>query len=109
MLTCALIVWILQPVNFDYTELRETFLTEQECISNLSNKKQYSNFQVLEELSKIMKIKPKYELKQISKKESITQFYKSGDDISKFINYKSKYLDLKKILMTNLKWFKKIY
>ena len=32
MLTCALIVWILQPVNFDYTELRETFLTEQECI-----------------------------------------------------------------------------
>ena len=78
-------------------------------IFNLSNKKQYSNFQVLEELSKIMKIKPKYELKQISKKESITQFYKSGDDISKFINYKSKYLDLKKILMTNLKWFKKIY
>ena len=78
-------------------------------IFNLSNKKQYSNFQVLEELSKIMKIKPKYELKQISKKESITQFYKSEDDISKFINYKSKYLDLKKILMTNLKWFKKIY
>ena len=37
MLTCALIVWILQPVNFDYTEVRETFLTEQECISNLSN------------------------------------------------------------------------
>ena len=37
MLTCALIVWILQPVNFDYTKLRETFLTEQECISNLSN------------------------------------------------------------------------
>ena len=78
-------------------------------IFNLSNRKQYSNFQVLEELSKIMKIKPKYELKQISKKESITQFYKSGDDISKFINYKPKYLDLKKILMTNLKWFKKIY
>ena len=37
MLTCALIVWILQPVNFDHTELRETFLTKQECISNLSN------------------------------------------------------------------------
>ncbi|GIR09728.1 MAG: hypothetical protein CM15mP20_2990 [Alphaproteobacteria bacterium] len=35
MLTCALIVWILQPLNFAYTELRETFLTEQECISNL--------------------------------------------------------------------------
>ena len=37
MLTCALIVWILQPINFDRSELRETFLTEQECISNLSN------------------------------------------------------------------------
>ena len=78
-------------------------------IFNLSNKKQYSNFQVLEELSKIMKIKPKYEIKQINKKESITQIYKSGDDISKFINYKSKYSNLKKILKTNLKWFKKIY
>ena len=78
-------------------------------IFNLSNKKQYSNFQVLEELSKIMKIKPKYEIKQINNKESITQIYKSGDDISKFINYKPKYLNLKKILKTNLKWFKKIY
>ena len=56
-----------------------------------------------------MKIKPKYEIKQINNKESITQIYKSGDDISKFINYKPKYLNLKKILKTNLKWFKKIY
>ena len=78
-------------------------------IFNLSNKKQYSNFQVLEELSKIMKIKPKYEIKQINKKESITQIIKSADDISKFINYKPKYLDLKKILKTNIRWFKKIY
>ena len=37
MLTCALIVWILQPSNFNSTELRETFLTEHECLSNLSN------------------------------------------------------------------------
>ena len=78
-------------------------------IFNLSSRKQYSNFQVLEELSKIMKIKPKYEIKQINKKESITQIYKSGDDISKFINYKPKYLNLKKILKTNIRWFKKIY
>ena len=91
-------------VIYNYKNFKKNFY-----VFNLSNKKQYSNFQVLEELSKIMKIKPKYELKQISKKESITQFYKSGDDISKFINYKPKYLDLKKILMTNLKWFKKIY
>ena len=78
-------------------------------IFNLSNKKQYSNFQVLEALSKIMKIKPKYEIKQINKKESITQIIKSGDDISKFINYKPKYLDLEKILKTNIRWFKKIF
>ena len=78
-------------------------------IFNLSNRKQHSNFQVLEELSKIMKIKPKYEIKQINKKESISQIYKSGDDISKFIKYKPKYSNLKKILKTNLKWFKKIY
>ena len=78
-------------------------------IFNISNKKQYSNFQVLEELSKLMDIKPKYELKQISKKESITQVYKLEADISKYINYKFKYLNLQKILKTNLKWFKKIY
>ena len=78
-------------------------------IFNISNKKQYSNFQVLEELSKLMNVNPKYEIKQISEKESITQIYKSGDDISKYINYKPKYLNLKKILKTNLKWFEKIY
>ena len=78
-------------------------------IFNISNKKQYSNFQVLKELSKLMDINPKYEVKQISKKESITQVYKLGEDISKYINYKFKYLNLQKILKTNLKWFKKIY
>ena len=78
-------------------------------IFNISNKKQYSNFQVLKELSKLMKTNPKYEIKQINKKESITQIYKPGDEISKYINYKPKYLNLEKILKTNLKWFKKIY
>ena len=78
-------------------------------IFNISNRKQYSNFQVLQELSKLMNVNPKYEIKQISKKESISQIYKSGDDIKKYIDYKPKYLDLKKILKTNFKWFKKIY
>ena len=78
-------------------------------IFNVSNRKQYSNFQVLIELSKLMNANPKYEIKQISKKESITQIYKSRDDLSKYIDYKPKYLNLKKILKTNLKWFKKIY
>ena len=56
-----------------------------------------------------MKTNPKYEIKQINKKESITQIYKPGDEISKYINYKPRYLNLEKILKTNLKWFKKIY
>ena len=37
MLTCPLMVWILQPENFDTSQLRETFPTEQECLSNVSS------------------------------------------------------------------------
>ena len=78
-------------------------------IFNVQNKKQYSNFQVLDLLSKILKLKPRYTLKQINKKESITQSFKFKDDIFKFIKYKPKYNGLKEILKTNIKWFKKIY
>ncbi len=35
MLTCALLVWILQPLDWDKNSFRETFLTETECKSNL--------------------------------------------------------------------------
>ena len=31
MLTCALIVWVLHPNNWDSSFLRKTYLTEQEC------------------------------------------------------------------------------
>ena len=34
MLTCALIVWMLQPLDWDKESLRETFLTKTECMSN---------------------------------------------------------------------------
>ena len=34
MLTCALMVWILQPLDWDKESLRETFLTKTECIRN---------------------------------------------------------------------------
>ena len=37
MLTCALLVWVLHPENFDSTQLRNTFLTKQECIANLDD------------------------------------------------------------------------
>ena len=36
MLTCALIVWILQPNNWDASSLRKTYLTEQECKNNIN-------------------------------------------------------------------------
>ena len=31
MLTCALIVWILQPLDWDKQSIRKTYLTEIEC------------------------------------------------------------------------------
>jgi len=76
---------------------------------NLMNKKVYTNFQIMNNLSNILDIKPIFDLKQISNKESVNQFYKSKDDIFKIINYKPKYTNLRKILETNIKWFKKIY
>ena len=76
---------------------------------NLSNQKQYSNIDVLNAISKIMKKKPKYSLKQIDKKESMSQFFKSKDNLAKYININVKYKNLDKILNTNIKWFKKIY
>ena len=78
-------------------------------VFNLKNKKEYSNFQVMNNLSKILNIKPIFDLKQISKKESINQSHKSKDDIFKIIKYKIKYTNLEKILKTNTKWFKKTY
>ena len=56
-----------------------------------------------------MKKKPLIDLKQINDKESINQVINSKNDILRIIKYSLKYKDLKKILQTNLKWFKKIY
>ena len=78
-------------------------------VFNLMNKKEYTNFQVMNALSEVLGIKPIFDLRQISKKESINQFYKSKDDILRTIKYKLKYTNLKKILKSNIKWFKKIY
>ncbi len=78
-------------------------------IFNIKNKKEYSNFEVLNSLSKILKRKPIIDYKQINNKESISQNVDLKNDILKMIKYKIKYQDLKKILKTNSKWFKKIY
>ncbi len=76
---------------------------------NLLSKREYTNFQVMLNLSKLLNIKPKFDLKKINEKESVNQFYKSKDEILKIIKYKLKYTNLRKILKTNIKWFKKIY
>ena len=76
---------------------------------NLLSKKEYTNFQVMLNLSKLLNIKPKFNLKKIDEKESVNQFYKSKDEILNIIKYKLKYTNLRKILKTNIKWFKKIY
>ena len=78
-------------------------------VFNVNNHKQYSNIDVLNAISKIMKKKAQYSLKQIDKKESMSQYHKSRDNLTKYINFNVKYKNLEKILKTNIKWFKKIY
>ena len=34
MLTCALIVWLLQPLDRNKNDVRKTYLTESECRKN---------------------------------------------------------------------------
>ena len=34
MLTCALIVWLLQPLDWNQKDVRKTYLTEAECRKN---------------------------------------------------------------------------
>ena len=45
------------------------------------SRKEYTNFEVMNFLSKILKIEPTFELRKINKKESINQLFKSRDDI----------------------------
>ena len=39
----------------------------------------------------------------------MSQYYKSKDNLTKYINFNVKYKNLEKILKTNIKWLKKIY
>lgn len=73
------------------------------------NKKEYTNFEIMNSLPNILKIKPIFELRKINKKESINQSFRSKDGILKIIKYKPKYTNLNKNLKKNIKWFKKIY
>ena len=73
------------------------------------NKKEYTNFEIMNSLANILKIKPIFELRKINKKERINQSFGSKDGILKIIKYKPKYPNLNKNLKINIKWFKKIY
>jgi len=95
-------------INLKVIENLEKFKNDY-YIFNIKNKKEYSNSEVLGSLSKILNKKPINEFKQIDNKESISQNVDLKNDILKIIKYRIKYRDLKKILQTNSKWFKKIY
>ena len=41
MLTCALIVWVVNPLNWDGNSIRSTFLTEIECKKKVINNLNY--------------------------------------------------------------------
>jgi len=98
----------ISNINLKVVENLDKFKNRYQ-IFNIKNKKEYSNFEVLNSLSKIMKKKPIIDLKQINNKESIQQIINTKNDILKIIKYNIKYKDLKKILQTNSRWFKKIY
>ena len=95
-------------INLKVVKNLDKFKTKYQ-IFNIKNKKEYSNFEVLNSLSKIMNKKPLINFRQINNKESINQIINSKKDVLKIIKYNIKYKDLKKILQTNSKWFKKIY
>ena len=98
----------ISNINLKVVENLSKFKNKYQ-IFNIRNKKEYSNFEVLNSLSKIMDKKPLIHLKQINNKESIQQIINTKNDILKIIKYSIKYKDLKKILQTNSRWFKKIY
>ena len=98
----------ISNINLKVVENLSKFKNKYQ-IFNIRNKKEYSNFEVLNSLSKIMNKKPLIHLKQINNKESIQQIINTKNDILKIIKYSIKYKDLKKILQTNSRWFKKIY
>jgi UDP-glucose 4-epimerase len=96
--------------NINYSIVKNIKKFKRNCnIFNLSGKKQYSNFEVLKFISKMLNKKPQYILKKISSRESMIQIDNSKTSIFNYINYKIKYVNLAKIIQTNLKWFKKIY
>ena len=60
-------------------------------------------------ISKIFEKEPLFKLENLHNKESMSQISNTKNDLLKLINYKLKYKNIKKILETNKKWFKKIY
>ena len=71
------------------------------------NKKEYTNFEIMNSLANILIIKPIFELRKINKKESINQYFRSKYGILKIIKYKPKYANLNKNLKTNINGSKK--
>lgn len=84
-------------------------LKKSYVVFDIFNNKQYSNFEVMMMLSKILNKKPLYKLEKLDDRESMDQKSDIKNNFLKKLNYKLKYNSLRKILETNKKWFKKIY
>ena len=84
-------------------------LKKSYVVFDIFNNKQYSNFEVMMMLSKILNKKPLYKLEKLDDRESMDQKSDIKNNFLKKLNYKFKYNSLRKILETNKKWFKKIY
>ena len=76
----------ISNINLKVVENLDKFKNKYQ-IFNIKNKREYSNFEVLNSLSKIMKRKPIIDLKQINNKESIQQIINTKNDILKIIKY----------------------
>ena len=76
---------------------------------NVTTKKYYSNIEVAKSMANILKTKIKIKKVQINRKESLIPKYDLSKSIFRFMKFKTKYNSLKTMLITNIKWFKKIY
>ena len=76
-------------------------------IFNVSNRKQYSNFQVLKELSKLMNVNPKYEIKTLLNNDCIKVLNSNRPNIIGLKKITSETPKIKKMYLKRINELKK--
>jgi len=92
----------VKAINY-LDKMNENFL-----LININNKVKYSNKQIFDFMHKKLK-KGKFEIKKIEKIEKINPPNINDYSLLRVINWKPKNSSIKKIINTNLKWFRYIY